>query len=161
MYVYIYMCLCVCVCVCVWVAWGGVVVKALRYSDGPGIDSRWCHWIFHWHSFRPYHGPGIDSAPSENEYQQHFVGVKAEGTWGWRTHHSHVPNAMKSGNLNFLEPSGTHGACYGTALPLYIYLLFIYGQIAKFILLRKLGIMLSKNFTTHHQKFYWWRLNWK
>jgi hypothetical protein len=28
-------------------AWGSVVVKALRYkSDGPGIDSRWCHWIF-------------------------------------------------------------------------------------------------------------------
>jgi hypothetical protein len=28
-------------------AWGGVVVKALRYSsDGPGIDSRWFHWIF-------------------------------------------------------------------------------------------------------------------
>ena len=28
-------------------AWGGVVVKALRYwSDGPGINSRWCHWGF-------------------------------------------------------------------------------------------------------------------
>jgi hypothetical protein len=28
-------------------AWGSVVVKALRYlSDSPGIDSRWCHWIF-------------------------------------------------------------------------------------------------------------------
>ena len=28
-------------------AWGSVVVKALRYqSDGPGIDCRWCHWIF-------------------------------------------------------------------------------------------------------------------
>jgi hypothetical protein len=27
--------------------WGGVVFKALRYSsDGPEIDSRWCHWIF-------------------------------------------------------------------------------------------------------------------
>ena len=27
--------------------WGTVVVKALRYySDGPGIDSRWCHWGF-------------------------------------------------------------------------------------------------------------------
>ena len=27
--------------------WGSVVVKALRYlSDGPGIDSRWCHWGF-------------------------------------------------------------------------------------------------------------------
>ena len=31
-------------------AWSGVVVKALRYySEGPGIDSRWCHWIFQWH----------------------------------------------------------------------------------------------------------------
>ena len=28
-------------------AWGSVVVKALRYySEGPGIDSRWCHWGF-------------------------------------------------------------------------------------------------------------------
>ena len=27
--------------------WSSVVVKALRYwSDGPGIDSRWCHLIF-------------------------------------------------------------------------------------------------------------------
>jgi hypothetical protein len=57
-------------------AWGSVVVKALRYfSDGPGIDSRWCHWVFQWHiSFRPYHGPGVDSAPSENEYQEHSWG---------------------------------------------------------------------------------------
>jgi hypothetical protein len=31
-------------------AWGSVVVETLRYlSDGPGIDSRWCHWIFQWH----------------------------------------------------------------------------------------------------------------
>ena len=31
-------------------AWGSVVVKALRYKlDGPGIDSRWCHWgYFPW-----------------------------------------------------------------------------------------------------------------
>ena len=28
-------------------AWGSVVVKALRYlSDGPGIDTRWCHLGF-------------------------------------------------------------------------------------------------------------------
>ena len=28
-------------------AWGSVVVKALRYwSDGPGIDPRWCHLRF-------------------------------------------------------------------------------------------------------------------
>ena len=32
---------------CSITAWGSVVVKALCYqSDGPGIDSRWCHWIF-------------------------------------------------------------------------------------------------------------------
>jgi hypothetical protein len=31
------------------------------------------------YSFRPYHGLGVDSAPSENEYQEHFLGVKAAG----------------------------------------------------------------------------------
>jgi hypothetical protein len=30
-------------------------------------------------SFRTYHGPGVDSAPSENEYKEHFLGVKAVG----------------------------------------------------------------------------------
>ena len=31
--------------------WGSVVVNALRcQSDGPGIDSRWCHWgFFSWY----------------------------------------------------------------------------------------------------------------
>ena len=31
------------------------------------------------YSFRPHHGPGVDSAPSENEYQEHFLWVKAAG----------------------------------------------------------------------------------
>jgi len=57
-------------------------------------------------SFRPYHGPGVDSSPSENEYQEHFLGVKAASAWGWRPHHLHVLNVMKSGSLNLLEPSG-------------------------------------------------------
>jgi len=70
------------------------------------------------YSFRPYHGPGIDSAPIENEYQEHFLGVKAAGAWGWQPHHLHVPNVMKSGILNLLEPSGPHRTCYGTPLPL-------------------------------------------
>jgi hypothetical protein len=30
-------------------------------------------------SFRPYHGHGVDSAPSENEYQEHFLWVEAAG----------------------------------------------------------------------------------
>jgi hypothetical protein len=31
------------------------------------------------YSFRPYYSPGVDSAPSENEYEEHFLGVKAAG----------------------------------------------------------------------------------
>jgi hypothetical protein len=28
-------------------SWCGVMFKVLHYySDGPGIESRWCHWIF-------------------------------------------------------------------------------------------------------------------
>jgi hypothetical protein len=67
------------------------------------------------YAFRPYHGAGVDSAPSENEYQEHFLEVKATGAWGW-PHHLNVPNVMKSGSLNLLEPSGPHRAWYGIAL---------------------------------------------
>jgi len=42
-----------------------------------------------------FHGPGVDSAPSENEYQEHFLGVKAAGAWGSRPHHLPVLNVMK------------------------------------------------------------------
>jgi len=31
----------------------------------------------HIHGNRPYHGPGVDPAPSENEYQEYFLEVKA------------------------------------------------------------------------------------
>jgi hypothetical protein len=31
------------------------------------------------HSFRRFHDPGVDSAPSENEYQEYFLEVKAAG----------------------------------------------------------------------------------
>jgi len=31
------------------------------------------------YSFQPYHGPGVDSAPSENEYHEHSMGVKTAG----------------------------------------------------------------------------------
>jgi hypothetical protein len=56
-------------------AWGGVVVKALRYlSDVPGIDPRWCHLGFF--SVFPSDKtmcPEVDSA-SENEYQGFLLG---------------------------------------------------------------------------------------
>jgi len=31
-------------------------------------------------SFRSHYGPGIDTASNRNEYQEHFLGVKAAGT---------------------------------------------------------------------------------
>jgi hypothetical protein len=73
------------------------------------------------YSFRPFHGPGVDSVPSENEYQGHFLGVKAAGAWGWRPHHLHVSNVMKIWEPKPLEGSGPHRACYGTPLPLPFY----------------------------------------
>jgi hypothetical protein len=63
--------------------------------------------------FRPYHGPGVDWAPSENEYQEHFLGLKAAVAWGWRPHTFMCRMSWKSGSLNFLEPSGPHRACCG------------------------------------------------
>ena len=57
-----------------WEAWGSVVVKALRYySDGLGIDSRWCHWGFFSVATDGTMCPGIDSA-SKNEYQGFLLG---------------------------------------------------------------------------------------
>jgi len=31
----------------------------------------------------------------KNAYQEHFLGVKAAGAWGWQHYHLHVPNVMK------------------------------------------------------------------
>jgi hypothetical protein len=63
------------------------LVEALRYkSEGRGFDSRWCDWNFSLtQSFRPHCGPGLDSAPSRNEYQEYFLGVKAAGYEGLTT----------------------------------------------------------------------------
>jgi len=62
------------------------------------------------YSFRPYHGPGVDSAPSENEYQEHLLGVKAAGAWGWQPHHLHMPNVIEIWEL---KPPGTLWATLG------------------------------------------------
>ena len=60
---------------------GGLVVKALRYKPaGRGFDSRLCHWNFSLtYSLRSHYDPGVDSASNRNEYQVHFLGVKAAG----------------------------------------------------------------------------------
>jgi hypothetical protein len=54
-------------------AWVNVVVKALSYySDGPGIDSRWCHWGFF--SVVPSDKIMCPEVDSENEYQGFILG---------------------------------------------------------------------------------------
>jgi len=51
---------------------GSTVVKVLCYkSEGSIPDDI--------KSFRSHYGPGLDSASSRNEYQEHFLGVKAAG----------------------------------------------------------------------------------
>ena len=37
----------------------------------------------------------VDTAPSENEYQEYFLVVKTAGAWSWRPHHLHVPNVRQ------------------------------------------------------------------
>ena len=64
-------------------------------------------------SFRSHYGPGVDSASNRNEYQGHFLGVRLT------TLPPSCAVVMKSGNLNFLKPSGPLQTCNGTALPLY------------------------------------------
>jgi len=56
------------------------VVKVLCYkSEGRWLDPSWCQWIFHLHKILPIGGPEVDSASSKNEYQEHFLEVKAAG----------------------------------------------------------------------------------
>ena len=71
-------------------------------------------------SFRSHYGPGVDSVSNRNEYREHFLGVKAVRTVRLTTLPPSCAVVTKSGNLNFLEPSGPVQACNGTALPLFI-----------------------------------------
>jgi hypothetical protein len=86
------------------------VVKALRYKPaGRGFESRWCHWNFSLtSSFRSHYGPGVDSASNRNEYQEYFLGVRAAVRKADNLT-TILCRVMKSGNLNFLEPSGPLG----------------------------------------------------
>jgi len=69
--------------------------------------------------FRSHYGPGVDSASNRNEYHAHFLGVKAGRCVRLTTLPPSCAVVMKSGKLNFLEPSGPHQASNGTALPFY------------------------------------------
>jgi len=61
---------------------------------------------------------GVDSASNRNEYQVYFLGCKGGRCVRLTTLPPSCVVVMKSGNLNFLEPSGPLQACNGTDLPL-------------------------------------------
>ena len=67
-------------------------------------------------SFQSHCCPGVDSASNRNEYRERFLGSK-----GGRCIRLTLPPScavvVKTGNLNFLEPSGPLRACNGTGLP--------------------------------------------
>ena len=56
---------------------------------------------------------------NRNENQEYFLGGKARRCVKLTTLPPSCAVVMKSGNLNFLEPSGPLQACNGTALPIY------------------------------------------
>ena len=88
-------------------------------------DPSWCHWNFSLtYSFRSHYGPGVDSASNRNEYQEYFPGGKGDRCVRLITLSPSRSVVTKSGNLNFLEPSGPLRACNGTALPLPLPLLY-------------------------------------
>jgi hypothetical protein len=72
-------------------------------------------------SFRSHYDPGVDSASNRNEYQEHFLGGKGGRCVRLTTLPPSCSIVMKSGNLNFLEPSGPLQACNGTDSPFYLF----------------------------------------
>jgi hypothetical protein len=63
---------------------------------------------------------GVESASNRNEYQEHFLGGKGGRCVRLTTLPPSCAAVTKSGNHNFLEPSGPLQVCNGTALPLSI-----------------------------------------
>jgi len=95
---------------------GRTVVKVLCYkSEGRWFDPSWCQWIMDIKSFRSHHGPGVDSASNRNEYQEYLLRAKSGRCVRLTTLPQSCAVVTKSGNLNFLEPSGHVQACDGTA----------------------------------------------
>ena len=93
--------------------WGSVVVKALRCkSDGPRIDSWWCHWGFFRGSPLQNHVPwGLLShwkwVPGISP------GVKVAGAYGWWPTTLIVPNVKKIWGLNLPRTPWITSACCG------------------------------------------------
>ena len=86
-------------------AWGGVVVKALRYkSDGPGIDSRWCHWGFF--SVSTETRALSSTQPLKVSTKEFSWGKGGRCVWLTTYHPCSAEMSRKSGALIYPEPIG-------------------------------------------------------
>jgi hypothetical protein len=98
---------------------GSTVVKVLRYkSEGRWFDPRWCHWNF---SLTKIFLIALWPWRRISLQQKWLPGEFPWGKIGRCVRLTTLPpscDIMKTGNLNFLEPSGPLRACNRTALPL-------------------------------------------
>ena len=79
--------------------------------------------IFHWHnpSSRTM-ALRLTRPPTEISTRNISCRVKAADAQGLQPYHLHVPNVLKSGNFNLLEPSGPVQACNRIAVPFSLHL---------------------------------------
>ena len=105
-------------------AWGSVVVKALRYySDGPGIDPRWCHLgFFPW--FLPTKPCSLRSTQPLKMSTRDFSWDKG-GRCIWLTTYTLVvPKVEKIRGLNLPGSPNATSACCRTSLFLSFFTLY-------------------------------------
>ena len=93
-------------------------------------------------SFRSHYGPGVDSACNRNEYQEHFLGEKSGRCVRLTTLPPSCAVVMKSGNLNFLEPSGQLGPVTGL---IYFFFYILVKGFVSYILYRVI-ILFNKHY---------------
>jgi len=91
-----------------WLSWlrNCTTIRKVAGSIPDGVIG-----IFHTHNpYRPHHGPGVDSAPNRNEYQEYFLGRK-DGRWTGLT--TLPPSCGDCLEIWEPRPPGTLSACLG------------------------------------------------